>query len=117
MTKSRALALTMTLSALIAVVSRGRADEQRVVDITAKRFEFSPATITLKKGEAVKLRVTSEDVTHGFFSRAFKFDTDLAPGQTQEMTVTPEKTGTFLAICHHFCGAQHANMKLTIVVE
>ena len=119
MTKARALVLTMTmtLAALLAVASRGRADEPRVIDITAKRFEFSPATITLKKGEAVKLRVTSEDVTHGFFSRAFKFDTDLAPGQTQEMTVTPEKTGTFLAICHHFCGAQHANMKLTIVVE
>ena len=117
MTKSRALALTMTLSALIAVVSRGRADEPRVVDITAKRFEFSPATITLKKGEAVKLRVTSEDVTHGLFLRALKIDTDLEPGQTREMTVTPEKTGTFLAICHHFCGAQHGNMKLTIVVE
>ena len=117
MTKSRALALTMTLSALIAVVSRGRADEPRVVDITAKRFEFSPATITLKKGEAVKLRVTSEDVTHGLFLRPLKIDTDLEPGQTREMTVTPEKTGTFLAICHHFCGAQHGNMKLTIVVE
>jgi cytochrome c oxidase subunit 2 len=107
----------MALSALIVVVSRGRADEPRVVDISAKRFEFSPATITLKKGEAVKLRVTSEDVTHGLFLRALKIDTDLEPGQTRELTVTPEKTGTFLAICHHFCGAQHGNMKLTIVVE
>jgi cytochrome c oxidase subunit II len=119
MTKFRALALTMTmtLAALLAVASRGRADEPRVIDITAKRFEFSPATITLKKGEAVKLRVTSEDVTHGLFLRPLKIDTDLEPGQTREMTVTPEKTGTFLAICHHFCGAQHGNMKLTIVVE
>lgn len=119
MTKFRALALTMTMTlvALLAVVSRGRADEPRVIDITAKRFEFSPATITLKKGEAVKLRVTSEDVTHGLFLRPLKIDADLEPGQTREMTVTPEKTGTFLAICHHFCGAQHGNMKLTIVVE
>ncbi len=119
MTKFRALALTMTmtLAALLAVASRGRADEPRVVDISAKRFEFSPATITLKKGEAVKLRVTSEDVTHGLFLHPLKIDTDLEPGQTREMTVTPEKTGTFLAICHHFCGAQHGNMKLTIVVE
>jgi hypothetical protein len=41
----------------------------------------------------------------------------IEPGQVQEIDVTPEITGTFTAICHHFCGAQHANMKLTIIVE
>jgi cytochrome c oxidase subunit 2 len=92
-------------------------DGPRTIEITAKRFEFVPSTITLKKGETVKLRVTSEDVTHGFFLRALHVDTDLVPGQTQEMTVTPETSGTFVAICHHFCGAQHGNMKMTIVVE
>lgn len=115
----RLLALLLVPILVVTATAKGgdQGEESRVIAITAKRFEFVPSTITLKKGETVKLRVTSEDVTHGFFSRAFKFDTDLAPGQTQEMTVTPEKTGTFLAICHHFCGAQHANMKLTIVVE
>jgi len=38
-----------------------------VVEITAKRFAFSPDKITLKKGQTVKLRLHSEDVTHGFF--------------------------------------------------
>jgi cytochrome c oxidase subunit 2 len=71
----------------------------------------------LKKGETVKLVVTSEDVTHGFFLRPLKIDTDLVPGKTEELTVTPQATGTFTAICHHFCGAGHGNMKLTVVVE
>ena len=44
-------------------------------------------------------------------------DTDLVAGKTQEITVTPQATGTFNAICHHFCGAGHGNMKLTVVVE
>jgi cytochrome c oxidase subunit II len=118
MRKLQVWAFGATLVATLMAASRGGAQEgPRVVEITAKRFEFTPATITLKKGETVKLRVTSEDVTHGFFQRAMKIDTDLTPGQTQEVTVTPEKTGTFTAICHHFCGAQHGNMKLTIVVE
>jgi hypothetical protein len=41
-----------------------------VVEITAKRFAFSPDKVTLKKGRTVKLRLHSEDVTHGFFLRA-----------------------------------------------
>jgi cytochrome c oxidase subunit 2 len=85
--------------------------------ITAKRFEFVPSTITLKKGEAVKLFVTSEDVTHGFFLRQLKIDTELVPGETQQITVTPQSAGTFTAFCDHFCGSGHGNMKLTAVVE
>jgi cytochrome c oxidase subunit II len=114
----RLRALTLALSILLSLAARGRADQgPRTIDLTAKRFEFVPNTLTLKKGETVRLRVTSEDVTHGLFLRDLKIDTDLAPGQTQELTVTPEKVGRFTAICHHFCGAQHGNMKLTIVVE
>ena len=114
----RTLSLILALSILTSLASAARADEgPRVVDLTAKRFEFVPSTLTLKKGETVKLRVTSEDVTHGLFLRDLKIDTDIPPGQTQELTVTPEKIGRFTAICHHFCGAQHGNMKLTVVVE
>jgi cytochrome c oxidase subunit 2 len=118
MNKHRIPALLLTLSVLFGLASRGRADETpRSIDIHAKRFEFVPSTLTLKKGETVRLRVTSDDVVHGLFLRDLKLDTDLEPGQTQELTVTPEKVGRFTAICHHFCGAQHGNMKLTVVVE
>jgi cytochrome c oxidase subunit 2 len=115
----RALLLALLLLPALVVTARGadRDQEPRTIAITAKRFEFVPPTITLKKGETVKLVVTSEDVTHGFFLRPLKIDTDLVPGKTQEMTVTPQTTGTFTAICHHFCGAGHGNMKLTVVVE
>jgi cytochrome c oxidase subunit II len=36
----------------------------RTIEIHAKRFSFDPAEITVKKGEAVKLVITSEDVEH-----------------------------------------------------
>ena len=89
----------------------------RVVEITAKRFEFAPNQITLKKGETVKLVLHSEDVTHGFFLRALKLDEEIEAGKTKELLVTPEVTGSFTTICHHFCGVNHGNMKMTIVVE
>jgi cytochrome c oxidase subunit II len=125
--RSAVLAALLLVSALVMPASardrvapaaaRDRDDEPRTIAITAKRFEFVPSTITLKKGETVKLRVTSEDVTHGLFLRPLKIDTDLTAGETQEITVTPQAAGTFSAICHHFCGAGHGGMKLTVVVE
>jgi cytochrome c oxidase subunit 2 len=91
-------------------------DAPKVIEISAKRFEFSPNNITLKKGEPVILRLTSQDVTHGFFARPLKLDELIEPGKTMDVKVQPDKEGTFTVICHHFCGAGHGNMKMTITV-
>jgi cytochrome c oxidase subunit 2 len=64
-----ALAL-ITLLLTVSTPRAVRADEPvKTIDITAKRFEFSPNQITLKKEETVKLRLTTADVTHGLFQR------------------------------------------------
>jgi cytochrome c oxidase subunit 2 len=87
------------------------------VAIQAKRFEFVPAEIHLKAGEPATLAVTSQDVTHGFFSRALGFDEELAPGKTVQVHVKPEKPGHYTVICDEYCGSGHGGMKLTVVVE
>ncbi|HSD72515.1 MAG TPA: cupredoxin domain-containing protein [Thermoanaerobaculia bacterium] len=117
MKSARFLALLLLSALVVTARAADREEGPRTVAITARRFEFVPSTITLKKGETVKLVVTSEDVTHGFFLRPLKIDTDLVPGETQQITVTPQTAGTFTLICHHFCGSGHGNMKLTVVVE
>jgi len=89
----------------------------RVVAITARRFEFVPKEITLKQGETVTLRLTSEDVTHGFFMRALGIDAVIEPGRPTDVTITPQTTGSFTTICDHFCGEGHGNMHMKIVVE
>lgn len=89
----------------------------RVIEITAKRFGFTPNQVTVKRGETVVLRLKSEDVTHGFFTRAFKLDEDIEPGKATDVTVTPQNPGTYTIICDHFCGAGHGNMNMTLVVE
>ncbi|HKS76038.1 MAG TPA: cupredoxin domain-containing protein [Terriglobales bacterium] len=109
-------------TAIIAFLTAGvprpaRASEPRVIEIHAKRFGFSPDMVTLKRGETVKIRLVSEDVTHGFFLRPLKIDEEVSPGQPTEITLTPDKSGTFTTICDHFCGANHGNMKMTIVVS
>ena len=113
------LSLTVLLLVLAGLRHSAKADEPaRTIEITAKRFEFSPAEITLKKGEPVTLRLTTQDVAHGFFVRPLKIDSDIEPGKTTEVTVTPEMTGKFVTICDHFCGVNHGAMHMTInVVE
>ena len=96
---------------------RAYAAEPRVVEITAKRFGFVPEQVTQKKGEPVTLRLHSEDVTHGFFMRKLKIDTEVEAGKTTDVTITPEVARSYTTICDHFCGANHGNMKMTIVVE
>jgi len=113
------LSLSVLLLVLAGLRHAAKADEPaKVIDITAKRFEFIPAEITLKKGEPVTLRLTSQDVTHGFFVRPLKIDSDIEAGKTTEVRVTPETTGKFVTICDHFCGVNHGAMHMTInVVE
>ena len=89
-----------------------------VVAISAKRFEFTPNQVTLKKGEKVTLRVTASDRDHGFLQEDLGIDLDLQPGKVSEITITPQTAGRFVAICDDFCGSGHGNMKMVInVVE
>ena len=89
----------------------------RVIEIKAKKFEFSPNQLTLKKGETVTLHLVSEDRVHGFFQRALGIDTDIDPAKVNEVTIIPTQPGTYPVICDHYCGYGHGNMNMTIKVE
>lgn len=114
--------LTLAAAALAALLASpttrpARADDPRIIEVVARRFQFTPSELTLKKDQPVVLRLRSEDVTHGFFLRPFGIDTTVEPGRVTEVALTPHQVGKFMAICHHFCGAGHGNMHMTIVVE
>jgi cytochrome c oxidase subunit 2 len=109
--------LAITLAALALAWFPSPAQDARLIPITARRFEYSPREVRLKKGETVTLVLKSEDVTHGFLCRPLKIDSDIPPGRETRVTVTPQQAGEFTAICNHFCGAGHGNMKMKLIVE
>jgi len=114
------LTVLVTLLCALAVAPRAAAPltaEPRVIEIVAKRFQFTPNLVTLKKDEPVVLRLRSEDVVHGFFQRPLGINTTIQPGKTTDVPLTPHEAGKYSIICHHFCGAGHGNMKMTVVVE
>jgi cytochrome c oxidase subunit 2 len=88
----------------------------RHIEVTAKRFSFEPATITLKKGEPVVLVLRSLDVPHGLRIRELNIDIKVSKGSMAEARFTPQTVGEFVGQCSVFCGAGHGSMKLTIDV-
>jgi cytochrome c oxidase subunit 2 len=94
---------------------RGFAQE-KVIRITAKKFEFIPSEIELKKGEPVVLEFTSADVVMGFSLPDFKLRTDIVPGGFTRLSLTPDRVGVFGFACDHFCGDFHEDMTGTIRV-
>jgi cytochrome c oxidase subunit 2 len=94
------------------------ADEKgQVISITAKRFEYSPSEITLKKGIVVTLEFTSLDRLHGFNCPGLEVRTNIEPGKKNRLRIVPQKTGVFNFSCDVFCGDGHEGMegKITVV--
>lgn len=86
------------------------------VEVTAKKFSFDPAEITLKKGEPVTLVLKSMDVSHGLRFRELNVDVRVRAGSTSVVQFTPNKTGDFVGHCSIFCGSGHGGMKLMLHV-
>lgn len=98
-----------------ALVKTSRAAE-KVIHITAKKFAFTPAEITVKKGEPVAIEIKSADVRHGFSLPDFGVRIDIKPGQTNTVRFNPDKAGQFTFTCDVFCGSGHEDMSGTLIV-
>jgi cytochrome c oxidase subunit 2 len=86
------------------------------IKITAKRFEFDPATITLPKGKPVRLLITSVDVQHGFSIKELGISRDLKANETTIVEFTPTRAGHFQFHCSVYCGAGHEEMTGELIV-
>ena len=108
--------MVMALTAGAAGV-RALADETGlVVKVAAKRYEYNPSEITLKKGVPVTLEFTSLDRPHGFNCPDLGIRTDIMPGKVNKVHFVPKKVGAFECHCDIFCGEGHENMAGKIIV-
>ncbi len=87
-----------------------RAESTKVIKVTAKRYEYNPDRITLKKGVPVTIEFTSLDRLHGFNCPDLGIRADIFPGKVSRVTFTPQKTGKFPFHCDNFCGEGHDHM-------
>jgi len=109
--------LFLILLLALASMQTPPAPSPRVVEITAKRFEFNPTEVHLRAGEPVTIRLIGTDRAHGLLIKPLQVDLDASPEKPDQITITPTAAGRYPAICDHYCGAGHGNMKMTFVVE
>jgi cytochrome c oxidase subunit 2 len=65
----------------------------------------------------VYLTLKTADVCHSFWVPRLAGKTDLIAGKTNSMWFQPAMTGLYVGQCAEFCGTQHANMLLRVVVD
>lgn len=94
----------------------GKQSSPQVIEIHAKKFGYLPSEITLHKGKTYKLHLTSDDVEHSLRIREWNMNAEMNPGQFDDVLITPDKAGDYVADCGHYCGTGHKAMKMAIHV-
>ena len=105
----------------------------KTVEISAKKYEFSPAEIHVKQGEKVELKVHSVDETHGVKLNLYPDGKDkkdiglvfdaatengkVTKGTDQVLDFVAKEPGTYEFVCAKFCGFGHDKMKGKLIVE
>jgi heme/copper-type cytochrome/quinol oxidase subunit 2 len=106
----------------------------QVVEMTAKKYDYSPDEIRVKKGTRVQLKIRATDRTHGFKIRLYPEGApeNGEPGirmvdnqnnfkleENQERTIefVAARPGTYFFRCSVFCGMGHRGMSGKIIVE
>jgi cytochrome c oxidase subunit 2 len=69
------------------------------------------------KPRRVYLTLKSADVCHSFWVPRLGGKTDLIPGRTNSTWFQTDRPGLYVGQCAEYCGTQHANMLLRVVVD
>jgi len=117
-----ARSLLVALLALAALaVGAGWYGQRGVVTLRARMPEgggWSPGEIKADVGEPLKLRLTSDDVTHSFAVGQLDLPAvDIHPGEMSEVTLVFDRPGKYTYYCTRWCGLNHWRMRGTIEVS
>lgn len=107
----------------------------RVIQMTAKKYEFSPACVHVKLGMKVQLKITALDRDHGFKSAVVPIGADssaqrgveitskqsrdggkLYKGKETTIEFVAKTSGIYEFQCSVVCGIHHGRMKGQLVV-
>jgi len=85
--------------------------------ITANELHIPVSSRDASKATPTHLTLQSADVIHSFWVAQLAGKTDVVPNRSNEMWLDPYETGIYFGNCAEYCGTQHANMLLKVVVQ
>jgi cytochrome c oxidase subunit II len=108
--------------------------DAQVIELVAKKYEYSPSPVHVKTGTRVRLKITAVDHDHGFkiavdpdgakpsgkAGLVFASSQDcwqLKKGETTTIEFLAEVSGTYTFKCCHTCGLGHRGMRGQIVAD
>ncbi|HEV2490268.1 MAG TPA: cupredoxin domain-containing protein [Candidatus Acidoferrales bacterium] len=106
----------------------------QVIDMTAKKYKFTPSPVHVKRGTKVQLRITALDHVHGFKINIYPDGADakgapglafvtpkecwrLEKGQVTTIEFVAQTPGSYPFKCCVFCGFGHMGMKGLLIVD
>ena len=122
--------LSFALSFSVPSSIRAQTQEVQVIEITARKYEYSGSPIHVKLGSKVQLKINATDHDHGFkidgdtsggtHGLVFTSEQDcwlLKKGETTLIEFLAQTPGTYTFKCCHTCGLGHKGMKGEIIVD
>ena len=114
--------------------AQGQDQETQVIELTAKKYEYSASPVHVKAGTKVQLKITATDHDHGFKIGTATDGADqssqpglvfaspqdcwqLKKGETTTIEFLAQTPGTYTFKCCHSCGLGHRGMKSQIIVD
>jgi cytochrome c oxidase subunit 2 len=86
------------------------------VRMLAEQYMFVPQCVTIPADTPVHFRLTSPDVTHGFFVTGTNTNAMVVPGFITDVRTQFARTGKYEMPCDEFCGYGHHGMAARVVV-
>lgn len=78
---------------------------------------WTPENLTVAVGEPLRLRLTSDDVTHSFaIGQSDQPPVDVFPGEITEITLVLDEPGKYTFYCTRWCSVNHWRMRGVIEV-
>jgi heme/copper-type cytochrome/quinol oxidase subunit 2 len=130
----RLFAVALAVCFLGAGAAPAQEQKVQVIELSAKKYEYSGSPVQVKSGTKVQLKITAADHDHGFkilavpdgalsngadgliFSSAQEC-WQLKKGETTTIEFLAQTPGTYTFKCCHTCGLGHKGMKGQIIVE
>jgi len=108
---------------LFPALTKARSPTVREINVTAFMFGYNPSEITVNQGDTVVIKLTSLDVSHGFYLDGYDLNMQLIKSEESEfpdmaeLRFVADKAGVFRFRCSLTCGYFHPFMIGKLRVE
>jgi cytochrome c oxidase subunit II len=122
-----ALFVYADLFVMKATSAPAKGSAQLTIDVTGHQFWWEASyrgsdavtanEIHIPTHTRVAIVTHTADVIHSFWIPQLNRKIDMIPGRTNEIALQADRVGVYRGQCAEFCGVQHANMGILVVVE